>query len=56
MVKNIESGLNVRKEANYNSELVTTITDDTNMIYEGEWKIGPGSDGKTYLGESFQWF
>lgn len=49
LVKNIESGLNVRKEANYNSELVTTITDDTNMIYEGEWKIGPGSDGKNHI-------
>lgn len=48
LIKNVPSNLKVRAKPCHNSQLVYTVTDDTNFIYEGEWAVGLGSDGKQH--------
>ena len=48
LIKNVPSNLKVRAKPCHNSQLVYTVTDDTNLIYEGEWAVGLGSDGKQH--------
>lgn len=49
LIKNVDSGLNVRSQPTHNSELVCTINDKTNLLYYGEWAYGLGSDNKTHI-------